>query len=119
MAKDKTTALAPGATIGILGGGQLGRMLALDAARLGFKIHIYCPDTGPAFDVSAAHTQAAYEDEDALAAFAQKVDLVTYEFENVPAATAAAKAARADSSSYAATVWAAETRNAGLSGSGQ
>ncbi len=88
MAKDKLTALAPGATIGILGGGQLGRMLALDAARLGFKIHIYCPDTGPAFDVSAAHTQAAYEDEDALAAFAQKVDLVTYEFENVPARTA-------------------------------
>jgi 5-(carboxyamino)imidazole ribonucleotide synthase len=81
-------ALAPGATIGILGGGQLGRMLALDAARLGLKCHIYCPDTGPAFDVSAAHTQAAYEDEAALAEFAGKVDLVTYEFENVPARTA-------------------------------
>ena len=80
--------LAPGATIGILGGGQLGRMLALDAARLGFKVHVFCPDTGPAFDVAAAHTLAAYEDEAALAAFASKVDLVTYEFENVPARTA-------------------------------
>jgi 5-(carboxyamino)imidazole ribonucleotide synthase len=84
----KISALAPGATIGILGGGQLGRMLALDAARLGLKCHIYCPDPGPAFDVSAAHTQAAYEDEAALAEFARKVDLVTYEFENVPARTA-------------------------------
>src|SRR5690606_4421870 len=80
----KISALAPGAMIGILGGGQLGRMLALDAARLGLKCHIYCPDTGPAFDVAAAHTQAAYEDEAALADFAGKVDLVTYEFENVP-----------------------------------
>ncbi len=88
MSAAKSSALAPGATIGILGGGQLGRMLALDAARLGLKCHIYCPDTGPAFDVSAAHTIAAYEDEAALAEFAGKVDLVTYEFENVPARTA-------------------------------
>jgi 5-(carboxyamino)imidazole ribonucleotide synthase len=88
MARDENGALKPGATIGILGGGQLGRMLALDAARLGFKIHIFCPDTGPAFDVSAAHTKAAYEDEAALKRFASEVDLVTYEFENVPAKTA-------------------------------
>jgi 5-(carboxyamino)imidazole ribonucleotide synthase len=88
LAHDNSSALPPGATIGILGGGQLGRMLALDAARLGFKIHIYCPDTGPAFDVAAAHTQAAYEDEQALIRFAAEVDLVTYEFENVPARTA-------------------------------
>jgi 5-(carboxyamino)imidazole ribonucleotide synthase len=82
-------ALAPGGTIGIVGGGQLGRMLALDAARLGFRVHVYCPDEGsPAFDVSAAHTIAAYEDEAALARFAQSVDLVTYEFENVPFRTA-------------------------------
>lgn len=87
-AKPAPDILAPGATIGILGGGQLGRMLALDAARLGFKVHIYCPDTGPAFDVAAAHTIAPYEDEVALAVFADKVDLVTYEFENVPARTA-------------------------------
>lgn len=88
MTKDISSALRPGATIGILGGGQLGRMLALDAARLGLKVHVYCPDTGPAFDVAAAHTQAAYEDEAALARFAEQVDLVTYEFENVPARTA-------------------------------
>src|SRR6516165_935966 len=82
--------LAPGATIGILGGGQLGRMLALAAARFGLKSHIYSPDPfSPAFDVCAARTIASYEDEEALAQFAVKVDLVTYEFENVPARAAA------------------------------
>jgi 5-(carboxyamino)imidazole ribonucleotide synthase len=84
-----TREISPGATIGILGGGQLGRMLALAAARLGLKAHIYTPDAqSPAFDVSAAHTIAAYEDEAALAGFASAVDVVTYEFENVPARTA-------------------------------
>ena len=83
------TPLAPGATIGILGGGQLGRMIALAAARLGLKCHIYCPDrASPAFDVAAATTCAPYEDEAALAAFARSVDVVTYEFENVPERTA-------------------------------
>jgi 5-(carboxyamino)imidazole ribonucleotide synthase len=88
--------LKPGDTIGILGGGQLGRMLAVAAAGLGLRCHVYCPDPdSPAFAVSAAHTVAAYDDETALAAFAAAVDLVTYEFENVPAATAAFLAARA------------------------
>ncbi|WP_026608105.1 5-(carboxyamino)imidazole ribonucleotide synthase [Methylocapsa acidiphila] len=83
-------ALAPGATIGILGGGQLGRMLALAAARLGLKTHIYSNDPdSPAFDVSAARTIAPFDDEKALEDFALNVDLVTYEFENVPARTAA------------------------------
>ena len=83
-------AIAPGATIGILGGGQLGRMLAMAAAGLGLKAHIYTPDPqSPAFDVCAAHTVAPYEDEAALAGFADAVDVVTYEFENVPARTAA------------------------------
>lgn len=78
-----------GSTIGILGGGQLGRMLALAAARLGMKTHIYCPDPqSPAFDVTPRKTVAGYEDEAALEAFAAAVDVVTYEFENVPAATA-------------------------------
>jgi 5-(carboxyamino)imidazole ribonucleotide synthase len=87
--------LEPGATIGILGAGQLGRMLALAGARLGLKSHIYAPDAGePAFDVAAAGTVAAYEDEAALARFAQAVDIVTYEFENIPAATAAFLAER-------------------------
>ena len=82
--------LPQGSTIGILGGGQLGRMLALAAARLGMKTHIYCPDPdSPAFDVTPLKTVAAYDDEAALATFAAGVDVVTYEFENVPAKTAA------------------------------
>jgi 5-(carboxyamino)imidazole ribonucleotide synthase len=81
--------LRPGSTIGILGGGQLGRMMALAAARLGLKCHIYCPDeASPAFDVTPYKTVAAYDDEAALRAFAAQVDVITYEFENVPAATA-------------------------------
>jgi 5-(carboxyamino)imidazole ribonucleotide synthase len=82
--------LEPGATIGILGSGQLGRMLALAAARLGFKCHIFAPDRdSPAFDVVRESTRADYDDEQALARFAESVDVVTYEFENIPAETAA------------------------------
>ena len=85
-----TASLRPGDTIGILGGGQLGRMLALAAAPLGLKAHIFCPDPGsPAFDVSHACTIASYDDEDALNRFADSVSVVTYEFENVPGPTAA------------------------------
>ncbi len=81
--------LPPGSTIGILGGGQLGRMLALAAARLGLKCHIYAPEAdSPAFQVAASHTLAGYTDFAALAAFAGVVDAVTYEFENVPGETA-------------------------------
>jgi 5-(carboxyamino)imidazole ribonucleotide synthase len=79
------TVIAPGATIGILGGGQLGRMLAIAAARLGYRCHIFAPDAeSPAGDVSAALTRASYDDVDALRAFAGAVDVVTLEFENVP-----------------------------------
>jgi len=85
--------LPPGSTVGILGGGQLGRMLATAAARLGFKCHIYSDHSGPAFDVAAATTLAPFEDLTAIARFAGAVDVVTYEFENVPLATAAAAAA--------------------------
>ncbi len=78
-------ALPPGSVIGIMGGGQLGRMLALAAGQLGLKCHIYAPEAySPAFHVSAAHTVAGYRDEAALARFAEAVDVVTYEFENVP-----------------------------------
>jgi 5-(carboxyamino)imidazole ribonucleotide synthase len=85
-----TEALSPGAAIGILGGGQLGRMLALAAARLGLEAHVYCPEPdSPAFAVCAGSTIAPYEDEAALAEFAAKVEVVTYEFENVPARAAA------------------------------
>ena len=87
--------LTPGATIGILGGGQLARMLALAGARLGLKSHVYSPVADdPAFDVCAARTLAPFEDETALARFAECVDAVTYEFENVPAKTAAFLEAR-------------------------
>lgn len=74
--------------VGILGGGQLGRMLAVAAAELGLSCHIYCPDPeSPAFAVAAARTVAPYDDEAALTEFASSVDVVTYEFENIPAAT--------------------------------
>ena len=81
------TALPPGSTIGILGSGQLGRMLALAAARLGFKCHIYSDVAGPAFDVCDAHTIAPYDDQAALTAFARTIGVATYEFENIPVAT--------------------------------
>ena len=79
----------PGGTIGILGGGQLGRMLALAAARLGLKTHIYSlpNEDAPAFQVSAARTQAAFDDKAALAEFARSCDVVTFEWENIPVAT--------------------------------
>jgi 5-(carboxyamino)imidazole ribonucleotide synthase len=87
--------LGPDATIGILGGGQLGRMLALAAARLGLKCHVFCPEpASPAFDVVRRVTEADYADKDALDRFADDVDVITYEFENVPAETAAFLGAR-------------------------
>jgi 5-(carboxyamino)imidazole ribonucleotide synthase len=80
--------LAPGSTIGILGGGQLGRMLAVAAAQLGYKVHIYAPDAeSVAAEVTAHHSQAAWDDEPRLAAFAAACDAVTFEFENVPVDT--------------------------------
>jgi 5-(carboxyamino)imidazole ribonucleotide synthase len=86
----------PGNTIGILGGGQLGRMLAMAAARLGLKTHVYSDeDDAPAFDVCHARTFARYDDERTLAHFAIACDAVTFEFENVPAHTAAFVAERA------------------------
>ena len=83
--------IAPGSTIGIVGGGQLGRMMAIAAAQLGYRCHIFAPDDAPcASAVAAAHTRAAYDDGEALARFAAAVDVVTYEFENLPAAQLAA-----------------------------
>jgi len=80
-----TNPLAQGSTIGILGGGQLGRMLSVAAARLGFKTCVFEP-TGdcPASHVANYHFQASYEDAEALRKFAQSVDVITYEFENIP-----------------------------------
>lgn len=85
MADISDARLPPGSTIGILGGGQLGRMTAMAAARIGYNCHIYAPEEdSPASRVAAAATVAGYDDEGALDAFARAVDVVTLEFENIP-----------------------------------
>ena len=77
----------PGSVIGIIGGGQLGRMLSVAAAQLGYKCHIFDPHKAPcATDVAAYFTRAAYDDQEALETFAASVDVATYEFENLPVA---------------------------------
>ena len=76
--------IAPGSTIGIIGGGQLGRMLSVAAAQLGYKCHIFDPHEAPcAADVAAEFTRAAFDDVDALRRYGDAVDVVTYEFENI------------------------------------
>lgn len=95
MSAPRREPLKPGDTIGILGGGQLGRMLALAAARLGLKCQVFSPDPdSPAFDVVQNATCAEYADVEALELFASEVDVITYEFENVPASAAMVLAAR-------------------------
>lgn len=85
------TVLTPGSTIGIIGGGQLGRMMAMAAARLGYRCHIYDPHESPcAVQVSGRFTRGRFDDRQGLAAFADDCDIVTYEFENVPVAPLAA-----------------------------
>jgi 5-(carboxyamino)imidazole ribonucleotide synthase len=79
--------IKPGATIGIVGGGQLGRMLSVAAGQLGYKCHIFDPhEQTCAADVAARHTCASFDDIDALERFGAEVDVVTYEFENLPVA---------------------------------
>jgi 5-(carboxyamino)imidazole ribonucleotide synthase len=86
-ASKPTVVIPPGSTIGILGGGQLGQMLAMAATPMGYRTHIYCPDKdSPAFAVSTKHTCAAYDDTVALKKFSDAVDVITYEFENIPTA---------------------------------
>jgi 5-(carboxyamino)imidazole ribonucleotide synthase len=88
--------ILPGSTLGILGSGQLGRMLALAARRLGYRVHVYSPEADtPTGQVADREVTAAYDDLDAVRAFARGVDVVTFEFENVPAAAAAAAAEHA------------------------
>ena len=80
--------IEPGATIGIIGGGQLGRMLSIAAARLGYKTHIYDPhEVSCADDVAAYRTRAAFESVAAITRFGESVDVATYEFENLPSAS--------------------------------
>jgi len=77
--------IPPGKTIGIIGGGQLGRMLSMAAANLGYRSAIYAPESsGPAADVASRWVQGTFDDVDALQAFAATVDVITYEFENIP-----------------------------------
>jgi 5-(carboxyamino)imidazole ribonucleotide synthase len=88
--------IPPGSTIGIVGGGQLGRMLAIAAAELGYKCHVYAPEEAPpAAEVAAEFTRADYDDEAALARFGASVAVATYEFENIAAAPLDALAAEA------------------------
>ena len=80
--------IPPGSTIGIIGGGQLGRMLSIAAARLGYKTHIYDPhEASCADDVAAYRTRAAFESVEAIQRFGESVDIATYEFENLPSAS--------------------------------
>jgi 5-(carboxyamino)imidazole ribonucleotide synthase len=89
MPKRDNGPLPPGSTIGILGGGQLARMLAQAASRIGLNCHVYAPDAEScALDVVKRATVAPYSDQDALARFARDCDVITYEFENVPSQTA-------------------------------
>ena len=77
--------IRPGSIIGILGGGQLGRMMVLAAARLGYRCHVFCEDPlSPALDVAYTHTLARFDDSVALETFARSVDVVTFEWENIP-----------------------------------
>jgi len=88
--------ILPGSTIGVLGSGQLGRMFAIAARRMGYRVHTFSPDEDtPTGQVADLEIQAPYEDLDAVRDFASHVSVVTFEFENVPAATAEAAASRA------------------------
>ena len=81
----------PGSTVGVLGGGQLGRMFAMAARRLGYRVHTLAPEHDtPTGQISDVEVNASYDDLDAIRRFAQGVDVVTFEFENVSAAAAAA-----------------------------
>ena len=80
-----TRALGPGATLGVLGSGQLGRMLAIAARRMGYRVHTFSPaQDSPTGQVADVEVTASYEDLDALRAFARRVDAVTFAFENIP-----------------------------------
>ena len=85
-----TNQFPPGATIGVMGGGQLGRMFAVAARRMGYRVHVFTPEqNGPAAQFADRATESDYLDESAVRQFANEVDLVTFEFENIPAETIA------------------------------
>ncbi len=85
--------ILPGSTIGVFGSGQLGRMFAIEARKMGYRVHTFSPDADtPTGHISDVETTASYDDLDAVREFAKRVDVVTFEFENVPSATVAAAA---------------------------
>ncbi|CAA9421750.1 MAG: N5-carboxyaminoimidazole ribonucleotide synthase, partial [uncultured Phycisphaerae bacterium] len=85
--------IPPGSTVGVLGSGQLGRMFAIAARQMGYRVHTFSPDSDtPTGQVADVEVTASYDDLDAVRAFARGVSVVTFEFENVPAPTAAAAA---------------------------
>src|SRR5262245_53877760 len=85
--------ILPGATVGVLGSGQLGRMFAIAARRLGYRVHTFSPDYDtPTGQIADVEVQKSYDDLDAVREFASKVDVVTFEFENVSYACAEAAA---------------------------
>ena len=87
--------ILPGATLGLLGGGQLGRMFTLAARRMGYRVHVLSPDTDtPTGQVADVEVEAPYDDLDAVVYFAHRVQVVTFEFENIPSATVEAAARR-------------------------
>jgi 5-(carboxyamino)imidazole ribonucleotide synthase len=93
MADRDISPILPGATLGVLGSGQLGRMFAMAAARLGYRVHIFAPEHDPpAADVALRQTEASFDDLDAVAKFARSVDAITFEFENIPVAASEAAA---------------------------
>ena len=91
-----TAPILPGATIGVLGGGQLGRMFAMAARRLGYRVHTFAPEHDtPTGQIADVEMSASYDELDRIREFARGVDVITFEFENVPAQAAAAAAEHA------------------------
>jgi 5-(carboxyamino)imidazole ribonucleotide synthase len=88
-----TRSILPNSTVGVFGSGQLGRMFAIEARKMGYRVHTFSPDTDtPTGQVADVETSASYDDLEAVRAFARSVDVVTFEFENVPSATVEAAA---------------------------
>src|SRR5690606_16706902 len=86
-----TKTILPNSTIGVFGSGQLGRMFAIEARKMGYRVHTFSPDTDtPTGHISDVETTASYDDIDAVRTFAKAVNVVTFEFENVPSETVAA-----------------------------
>src|SRR5690348_6595453 len=88
MATESLRVFPPGSTVGVMGGGQLGRMFAIAARRLGYRVHTFSPDEDtPTGQLADREVAASYDDEAAVRDFARRVDVLTFEFENIPSKT--------------------------------